>query len=41
MVLYLDAVLYCDCATVQLNGLIMFSKIVIVVEACVWHVAIL
>jgi hypothetical protein len=41
MVLYLDAMLYCDCATVQLNSLIMFSKTVIVVEACVWNVAIL
>jgi hypothetical protein len=38
---YLDAVLYCDCETVQLNRLIMNSKIVIVISACVWHVAIL
>jgi hypothetical protein len=41
MVLYMDAVLYCDCETVQLNRLIMNSKIVIVIIACVWHVAIL
>jgi len=41
MVLYLDAVLYCDCATAQLNRLIMNSKTVIVIIAFVWHVAIL
>ena len=41
MVLYLDAVLYSDCEIVQLNRLIMNSKIVIVLIVCVWYVKIL
>jgi hypothetical protein len=41
MVLYLAAVLYCDCGTVQLNRLNMNSKTVNVIISCVWHVAVL
>jgi hypothetical protein len=41
MVLYLNAVLYSESEIVKLNRLIMNSKTVIVIIACVWHVTIL